>query len=55
VAEAAGLGTAELTGATVEAYLAARRASGYTAYLTPKALTPLLGSGLLTWRLADRV
>jgi hypothetical protein len=27
--EAAGLGTAELTGATVEAYLAARRASGY--------------------------
>lgn len=40
--EAAGLGTAELTGATVEAYLAARRASGYTAYLTPKALAPLL-------------
>jgi integrase/recombinase XerD len=41
--EAAGLGTAELTGPTVEAYLAARRASGYTAYLTPKALAPLLG------------
>jgi site-specific recombinase XerD len=41
--EAAGLGTAELTGATVEAYLTARRASGYTAYLTPKALAPLLG------------
>ena len=40
--EAAGLGTAELTGPTVEAYLAARRASGYTAYLTPKALAPLL-------------
>src|SRR5947208_5168844 len=41
--EAAGLGTAELTAATVEAYLAARRASGYTAYLTLKALAPLLG------------
>jgi site-specific recombinase XerD len=41
--DAAGLGTAELTGATVEAYLASRRASGYTAYLTPKALAPLLG------------
>src|SRR6516165_2948730 len=41
--EAAGLGTAELTGPAVEAYLAARRASGYTAYLTPKALAPLLG------------
>lgn len=41
--EAAGLGTAELTSVTVETYLAARRASGYTAYLTPKALAPLLG------------
>jgi hypothetical protein len=41
--DAAGLGTAELTGATVEEYLASRRASGYTAYLTPKALAPLLG------------
>jgi site-specific recombinase XerD len=41
--EAAGLGTAALTSPTVEAYLAERRASGYTAYLTPKALTPLLG------------
>jgi hypothetical protein len=29
--EAAGMGTAELAGTTVEAYLAARRASGYTA------------------------
>lgn len=39
----AGLGTAALTTSTVEAYLAARRAAGYTAYLTPKALAPLLG------------
>ena len=27
----------------VDAYLAARRAAGYRAYLTPKALAPLLG------------
>jgi site-specific recombinase XerD len=40
---AAGLGTAALTKPTVEAYLASRRAAGYTAYLTPKALAPLLG------------
>ena len=40
---AAGLGTAALTTSTVEAYLAARRAAGYTAYLTPRALAPLLG------------
>jgi integrase/recombinase XerD len=40
---AAGLGTAALTTAVVEAYLAARRAAGYSAYLTPKALAPLLG------------
>jgi integrase/recombinase XerD len=39
---AAGLGTEALTTSTVEAYLAARRAAGYTAYLTPKALRPLL-------------
>jgi integrase/recombinase XerD len=39
----AGLGTMELTPVTVEAYLRARRAAGYTAYLTPKALAPLLG------------
>jgi integrase/recombinase XerD len=40
---AAGLGTDALTGLRVEEYLAARRAAGYTAYLTPKALAPLLG------------
>ena len=40
---AAGLGTEALTGPAVEEYLAARRAAGYTAYLTPKALAPLLG------------
>ncbi len=40
---AAGLGTAALTTPVAEAYLAARRAAGYTAYLTPKALGPLLG------------
>ena len=40
---AARLGTAALTTAVVEAYLAARRAAGYSAYLTPKALAPLLG------------
>ncbi len=39
----AGLGTDALTGRTAEEYLAARRAAGYTAYLTPKALAPLLG------------
>ena len=39
--EAAGMGTAELTGATVEAYLAARRVGGYTAYLTLKVLPVL--------------
>src|ERR1039458_4236210 len=39
----AGLGTDALTGPTAEEYLAARRAAGYTAYLTPKALAPLLG------------
>ena len=39
----AGLGTAALTTSTVEAYLAGRRAAGYAAYLTPKALAPLLG------------
>jgi site-specific recombinase XerD len=32
-----------LTTATVDAFVAARRAAGYTAYLTPKALGPLLG------------
>jgi integrase/recombinase XerD len=40
---AAGVGTEALTGPMVEEYLAARRTAGYTAYLTPKALAPLLG------------
>jgi integrase/recombinase XerD len=40
---AAGLGTMALTGAVAEEFLAARRAAGYTAYRTPKALAPLLG------------
>ena len=38
----AGLGTADLTGPAVTEFLAARRAAGYTACLTPKALAPLL-------------
>ena len=40
---AAGLGTMALTAPVAEEYLAARRAAGYSAYLTPKALAPLLG------------
>lgn len=40
---AAGLSTEALTTPRVEAYLAARRTAGYSAYLTPKALAPLLG------------
>jgi|SRR5215468_385002 len=40
---AAGLGLEALTVARVAEYLAVRRAAGYTAYLTPKALAPLLG------------
>jgi integrase/recombinase XerD len=40
---AAGLDAMALTNATVDAFVAARRAAGYTAYLTPKALAPLLG------------
>jgi site-specific recombinase XerD len=40
---AAGLGTMALTAPVAEEYLAARRAAGCTAYLTPKALAPLLG------------
>jgi integrase/recombinase XerD len=40
---AAGLGTMALTAPVAEEYLAARRAAGYTAYLTPKALAPVLG------------
>lgn len=39
----AGLDAAALTGPVADRYLAARRAAGYTAYLTPKALSPLLG------------
>ena len=38
----AGLGTAALGGPVTDQYLVGRRASGYTAYLTPKALRPLL-------------
>ena len=41
--EAAGLGTAALTTPVVEAYLASRRAAGYGAFLTPRALAPMLG------------
>lgn len=40
---AAGLDAAALTVPVVDAYLAARRAAGYSAYLTPRALAPLLG------------
>jgi integrase/recombinase XerD len=40
--DAAGLGTMALTAPVAEEYLAARRAAGYTAYLTPRALAPLL-------------
>ena len=39
----AGLGAAALDGPVTDRYLAARRAAGYTAYLTPRALCPLLG------------
>jgi integrase/recombinase XerD len=38
----AGLGAAALSSPVTDRYLAARRAAGYTAYLTPKALRPLL-------------
>ena len=37
-----GLGAAELTPAVGDAFLAARRAAGYTLWLSPKALMPLL-------------
>jgi integrase/recombinase XerD len=39
---AAGLGAADLTACTVEVYFAARRSAGYAAFLTPRALVPLL-------------
>ena len=39
----AGLGAAALTGPVADRFLAARRAAGYSAYLTPKCLAPLLG------------
>lgn len=39
---ASGLDTTALGEGMVDAFLAARRAAGYTAYLTPKALGPLL-------------
>ncbi len=38
----AGLDTAALTDSVADSFLAARRAAGYTAYLTPKAMGPLL-------------
>src|SRR4051812_39604344 len=38
-----GLDVAALTLAVVAEFVAARRAAGYTAYRSPKALTPLLG------------
>jgi integrase/recombinase XerD len=41
--EAEGLDIGDLTPALAERFLAARRAEGYTIYLTPKALAPLLG------------
>jgi site-specific recombinase XerD len=41
--DAAGLGPAALSAPVVEAFLASRRAAGYTAFLTPRALEPLLG------------
>jgi len=37
-----GLGTTTLTGPVAGRFLAARRAAGYTAYLSPKALRPVL-------------
>jgi site-specific recombinase XerD len=40
--DARGLGTADLTPPAVEAFLAARKAAGYSRLLTPKALAPLL-------------
>ncbi|MGH3305034.1 MAG: hypothetical protein ACRDOK_25875, partial [Streptosporangiaceae bacterium] len=40
---AADLDAAALTVSMAEAYLSARRAAGYTAYRTAKALSPLLG------------
>jgi site-specific recombinase XerD len=39
----AGLGAAALDGPVTDRYLASRRAAGYTAYLTLRALGPLLG------------
>ena len=38
-----GLDAAGLTPLVAERFLAARRAAGYTLYLSPKALVPLLG------------
>lgn len=39
----AGLGAESLTGPVADRFLAERRAAGYSAYLTPKALGPSLG------------
>jgi len=48
-----GLGVNALSASTVQAFLSTRRALGYTAYLTPKALRPLLdylqGLGAIPW------
>jgi integrase/recombinase XerD len=38
-----GLGTADLSGEAVSAFLAARRRAGHREHITPKALAPLLG------------
>jgi integrase/recombinase XerD len=40
---AEGLGTADLSGEAVSAFLAARRRAGHREHVTPKALAPLLG------------
>ena len=39
----AGLGTADLSAAAVDGFLAARRDAGHGEFITPKALAPLLG------------
>jgi site-specific recombinase XerD len=41
--QSVGFGAGELTSEVVERFLAERRAAGYTNYVTPRALAPLLG------------
>ena len=41
--DGAGLGTAELSPARVEEFLAHRRAAGYTLWLSARAMVPMLG------------